>query len=873
MLCCWSDSYNQLIVYMKSIICRMALLLSLVLVALGQAQAQHSATTGSIVGTVVDASTHEALPNVQVLIKGTTIGTTTDVHGAFSIQGLAPGSYTIQARLVGYGVEESRVGIEAGNSRHLDLYLQQQSIDLDGVVVSANRQETLRRHAPSLVTVLSQEIFKKTNSENLSQGLRFQPGLRIEDNCQNCGFNQVRINGLEGAYSQILIDSRPIFSSLAGVYGLEQIPASMIERVEVVRGGGSALFGANAVGGVINVITREPLRNTASLRQSYTSFQQNKGAYTSLMPTTSFNGSLVSEDRRAAAMIFGQHSSRGIVDVDGDDFTDIPELKNRALGFRAYYKTGIYGKLTAEYRSMHEYRRGGDRLSEAPFQARIAEYLQHFVDGGSLRFDQTTAEGNDSFSLYASGQKVLRKSYYGGGNYADELLKPLINLPRGNAQGTDEEKKQAEEYQKAYDDALKALTAYGETKGFDFQGGGTYVHKFPKSLTLTVGAEGAYSTLNDKSGYRAHGIDQVTTTWSQYDQLEYSTDRWNFLLGGRFDYVRLTQGGQKSIDPLLIFSPRANVRFNPTKDLSLRLSYSEGFRAPQFFDEEMHVTLAGGEPKERVLAKDLKEERSRSLSASFDWYTTLGKGWQLNLMGEGFATWIRDKFTPDNEDGVLDPKTGRKVITIINARDGMSKVYGLSFEARLAYQRLFDLQGGVTLQRSLYGQDKVLFDADEDNPTQAKVTTRDYERTPNLYGYLTATLRPTSALSFVLSGTYTGSMKVPHAAYEGAGDLNLQANELDAQGHFDVVRDGMRYRGQNAGSAYLHKAKPFVDLDFRVSYAISLTSLVKLTLDAGVQNFLNAYQKDTDMGPGRASDYIYGPNRPRRLYLSATFDI
>ena len=167
----------------------------------------------------------------------------------------------------------------------------------------------------------------------------------------------------------------------------------------------------------------------------------------------------------------------------------------------------------------------------------------------------------------------------------------------------------------------------------------------------------------------------------------------------------------------------------------------------------------------------------------------------------------------------------------------------------------------------------MLFDADDGNPTQAKVTTRDYERTPNLYGYLTATLRPTSALSFVLSGTYTGSMNVPHTAYEGVGDLNLQANELDAQGHFDVVRDGTRYRGQNAGSAYLYKAKPFVDLDFRVSYAFSLTSLVKLTLDAGVQNFLNAYQKDTDMGPGRASDYIYGPNRPRRLYLSATFDI
>ena len=857
---------------MKSIFCRMALLLTLLFGVLGQASAQHSSTKGSIVGTVVDASTHEALPNVQVLVKGTTIGTTTDVHGAFTLPDLAPGTYMIQARLVGYGVEESRVSLEAGHSRHLDLYLRQQSIDLDGVVVSANRQETLRRHAPSLVTVLSQEIFKKTNSENLSQGLRFQPGLRIEDNCQNCGFNQVRINGLEGAYSQILIDSRPVFSSLAGVYGLEQIPASMIERVEVVRGGGSALFGANAVGGVINVITREPLRNSASLRQSYTSYQQHKG-YTSLMPTTSFNGSLVTEDRRAAAMIFGQHSSRGMVDIDGDDFTEIPELKNRALGFRAYYKTGIYGKLTAEYRSMHEYRRGGDRLSEAPFQARIAEYLQHFVNGGSLRFDQGTAEGNDNFSLYASGQKVLRKSYYGGGDYAGELLKPLTELPRGNANGTEEEKAQATAYSEAYDGALKSLTSYGETKGFDFQGGGTYIHKFPKSLTLTMGAEGAYSTLNDKSGYRAHGIDQVTTTWSQYDQLEYSTDRWNFLVGGRLDYVRLTQGGQKSIDPLLIFSPRANLRFNPTRDLSLRLSYSEGFRAPQFFDEEMHVTLAGGEPKERVLAKDLKEERSRSVSASFDWYTTLGEGWQLNVMGEGFATWIRNKFTPDNEDGVLDEKTGRKIITIINAHEGLSKVYGVNMEARLAYQRLLDLQGGITLQRSLYGQEKVLFDADDANPNQAKVTTRAYERTPNLYGYLTATVRPTSALSFVLSGTYTGSMDVPHTAYEGLKDINLQPTEIDAKGHFDVVRDGVHYRGQNAGAAYLYKAKPFVDLDFRVSYGFNLTSLVKLTLDAGIQNFLNSYQKDTDMGPGRASDYIYGPNRPRRLYLSATFDL
>ena len=84
----------------------------------------------------------------------------------------------------------------------------------------------------------------------------------MENNCQNCGFPQVRINGLEGPYSQLLINSRPVMSALSGVYGLEQIPVSMIERVEVVRGGGSALFGANAVGGTINIITKDPINNS-----------------------------------------------------------------------------------------------------------------------------------------------------------------------------------------------------------------------------------------------------------------------------------------------------------------------------------------------------------------------------------------------------------------------------------------------------------------------------------------------------------------------------------------------------------------------------------------------------------------------------------
>lgn len=96
--------------------------------------------------------------------------------------------------------------------------------------------------APSLVNVLDSKMFETTHATSLADGLNFQPGVRVENNCQNCGFQQVRINGLEGPYTQILVDSRPIFSALTGVYGLEQIPANMIERVEIMRGGGSALL-------------------------------------------------------------------------------------------------------------------------------------------------------------------------------------------------------------------------------------------------------------------------------------------------------------------------------------------------------------------------------------------------------------------------------------------------------------------------------------------------------------------------------------------------------------------------------------------------------------------------------------------------------
>ena len=129
------------------------------------------------------------------------------------------------------------------------------TIRLRQMVVTATQHATTRSEAPTAVGVVDSKQMEAVSAVNLGQALNFSTGLRVENTCQNCGANEVRINGLGQAYSQILIDSRPVNSALAGVYLLDQLPTALIDRIEVLRGGGSALYGSNAIAGVINVIT------------------------------------------------------------------------------------------------------------------------------------------------------------------------------------------------------------------------------------------------------------------------------------------------------------------------------------------------------------------------------------------------------------------------------------------------------------------------------------------------------------------------------------------------------------------------------------------------------------------------------------------
>ncbi|MBP3590720.1 MAG: TonB-dependent receptor, partial [Muribaculaceae bacterium] len=195
----------------------------------------------------------------------------------------------------------------------IDIELDEDPMMLDQVVVTGTKSELKRRFSSTLVNVVPARTFDIVSAASLADGLSFQPGVRVENNCQNCGFTQVRINGLDGHYSQILMNSRPMFSALAGVYGLEQIPANMIDRIEVMRGGGSALFGSSAIGGTINIITKDPSDNSAAVSHTLTSI----GITGALDNNTTLNASVVHPSGRLGLFVYGQNRTRDGYDHDG----------------------------------------------------------------------------------------------------------------------------------------------------------------------------------------------------------------------------------------------------------------------------------------------------------------------------------------------------------------------------------------------------------------------------------------------------------------------------------------------------------------------------------------------------------------------------
>lgn len=656
---------------------------------------------------------------------------------------------------------------------------------LDQVVVTSSKSEVKRRNSPALVNVMPSTLLTTVGACSLADGLSFQPGVRVENDCQNCGFTQVRINGLDGHYSQILMNSRPVFSALTGVYGLEQIPANMIDRVEVMRGGGSALFGSSAIGGTVNIITKDPSENNARVSHTLTSI----GPSGKLDNNTTLNASVVTNNNKAGIFIYGQSRYRDGYDHNDDGFTEVAQLKTQTLGARTFLRTSDASKLTLEYHNTHEYRRGGDQLDEPAHLAMIAEQVEHDIHGGEATFDLWMRDHTDKLSVFTAMMDTKRKSYYGSD------MDP---------------------------------NAYGRTSDIVVTAGTQWTHPMQRFLfmpaELVAGLEYSYNRLHDVTIGYEHDILQKVNIYSGYLQNEWRNDRWGFLIGARVD--------KHSLIDHAIVSPRANIRFNPSRGCNFRLSYSTGFRSPQAYDEDFHVAIVGGDRVVTVLAPGLKQESSQSVSASADLYHTFGRV-QTNLLVEGFYTDLSDVFalrqldTPDAQ--------GNAVLERYNGSG--ARVMGINIEAKAFFSARFDIQAGVTLQRSRYKKPEVW----SDNPDVAPE--KRMFRTPDAYGYFTANWQIRKPLKAIVTGTFTGPMTVQHM--EGSGtDIDLAV-----------------------------RTESFFDASAKLVYCFNIFRQVDIDVSAGVSNIFNSYQHDFDTGLRRDSGYIYGPSLPRSLTAGISVSI
>ncbi|MCK5825258.1 MAG: TonB-dependent receptor [Ichthyobacteriaceae bacterium] len=705
------------------------LLLVVVFVALRlSAFAQETSIEGHI------SSQGERLSFVNVVIKSLGIGVTTNANGKYHIE-LKPGKYTIESSFIGYRTESKRIVISKDQHLHLDFEMRPDLFGLDQVVVTSTRNEVSRKESAIVVNVLSERIFEATQATTMSQGLNFTPGLRVEMNCANCGLPEVKMNGLAGAYSQILIDGKASYSALSGVYGLEQIPANMIERIEVVKGGGSALYGANAIAGTINVITKDPTENTFTLGNT-TSLIAGK----TLDNNVTFNSSTISDDYNSGVSFFGSYRNRDFFDVNNDGFSELSEINTISFGAKAYYKPSNLSRVGLELHFIDDYRRGGNMFDKPAHQTDVTEQTQHDIVSGQLSYEIYNKNMKDKYSTYLSFQTTHRDSYYGGGGNTDNL-----------------------------NDQLLAASYYGNSDDILLTVGGQYAHNFDNS-TFTSGLEIRHNNVVDMMPGYNRKIDQTVNNLGIYAQYEFKPiEKIKLLFGGRYDYNPINgvfdYGDFVDENNLEMseFTPRASILYNVSDDDQIRLTVAQGFRPPQAFDEDLHIETIGGAAKIVRMSPDLKVETSNSATLGYEKSADIW-GSSFNFAIDGFYTKLNNPFV-NVPSFVKDPTIPDNVILVEKRNGSGATVFGSNIEVSAYFSDKLNMQMGMTFQKSEYDDEEVIVEGEDEKGNEVSVSTKTMPKSPNSYGYFSLQYLPFEDFSANFTGVYTGKGIIASQTY------------------------------------------------------------------------------------------------------------
>ncbi|WP_396602743.1 TonB-dependent receptor domain-containing protein [Algibacter sp. R77976] len=472
-------------------------------------------------------SNKEALPYVNIYLKGENQGAVSKENGAFKITNIKPGTYTIIASFTGYQTQKKTITMGA-KDLVINLDLPESEL-LDEVIITGTLKAVSRLESPVPVEVYSPAFFKKNPTPNIFEALQNVNGVRPQLNCNVCNTGDIHINGLEGPYTLVLIDGMPIVSGLSTVYGLSGIPNSLIEQVEVVKGPASSLYGSEAVGGLINIITKLPENAPLFFADNYVSG----------WGEANFDLGFKSRIGKKVDVLVGANYYKysNAIDNNNDNFTDVT-LQDRISVFQKW-----------------NFKRKDNRLLSI-----AGRYFYEDRWGGEMQWNKTFRGGDDVYgeSIYTSRYELI-------GNYQLPITEKI-------------------NFQFSYSNHDQN-SVYGNIPYLAQQriGFGQLIWDKPlKNHDLLFGLATRYNFYNDNTTATVNPDEITIPSVFIQDEIKLS-EKNHLLLGARYDYD--DRHGS-------IFTPRIAYRFKPTENDIIRLNAGTGFRVVNLFTEE-HAALTG----------------------------------------------------------------------------------------------------------------------------------------------------------------------------------------------------------------------------------------------------------------------------------------
>lgn len=569
----------------------------------------------------------EAVPFASVGVKGTTLGTAANMDGVYRLE-LAAGSYTLVASAVGYRTTEATVTITDDATATVDFVLEEVVLESDGITVTGTLVETFVAESPVKVSVISPRYLEKIPTANVMEVLENVNGLYQQVDCAVCGTNNIRINGMDGPYTAVLIDGMPIMSSLATVYGLNGISPGLIQQVEVIKGPMSTLYGSEAMGGVINIITKNPrLANTVSVN----TFGTSDAEYAMDLGVVPTRG-------RLATLLSGTlfYNNR-FLDDNGDDFADLT-LNTRASLFTKASLSDRNGLPQADLSARYYYE---DRLGGT----------QGFIDAFS-----DDLRGSDQ--LYGETIRTHRVEVVGRYHL---LPREGVKLDVAFNHHDQDSYYGADSYQAKQTTGFAQLTwpmRFG-SRHSTLLGGALRAQRYDDNTVAT-------GTFTESGQEIANNPDDrlIPGVFVQHEWV--TSEAVRLLAGARVDYQQ---------DYGLIPSPRLSMKYSPSENTTLRLNGGSGFRIVNLFTED-HAAYTGS--RATVLLEDLEPERSVSGTASLRHILPFGAN-PLTVDLEGFYTYFTNKIEPDYE---------QPGFIVYQNLDGSATTRGVSLTVSQSFTRL-----------------------------------------------------------------------------------------------------------------------------------------------------------------------------------------